>query len=432
MANNKPSFKLEKFSGLDNINSETTIPANVLKVADNIDITRNNQLKRRNGFQKTLSSCATAAWGDDGIFLFISEGNLCRLSNDFLSKITLKQDLFENQFLTGKRYQDKVYWSNNNEIGYIKNDVSYSIGLPTPQHPTISQVVGYMPSGKYLLSFTFLTKEGLESPPSNFAVIDLPDGSGLYFSNFIVPSDGRIDKVVVYLSTTNGQVLYRALILNKDVQTATYKGDAGKLNYQLRTLYLQPIPSGHIIRLFRGHLIVAQNNTIYFSNPYNLEFYNPLSNFVSLEDRITNLEPTLEGVFVTTYSASYFLAGRVPSEWQLVKLREHGGITGTMQVVSTENFGSQPLDGGQAVVWATEKGLVVGTEQGQTINLTSKFFNFPKSINGASVFVSKDENHLIFSIGASVFEKRSRILSEDNSRILLDDGCNFLLSEQVF
>lgn len=399
MASEELTAKQPVFAGINNVDIEEEIGSAYLLTADNVDITRQSRIVRRQGYTQIFSGSVAAAWGNGSHFLFISGGVLRRLNADYTTTGIVDVNPSVN-VLEAIELFGGIYWTNTSEIGVIRNNINYSISPPAPVSlPNITTSVGDLPRGNYLVAITFINTIGEEGPASRVEILpDITEGS-IVFSNFTIPLG--VEKIAIYLSKTNGEILYRALVINIDnLTTVTYSNNTSELKYPLRTQYLSLLPAGHLIEYFRGHLLVAKENILYFSESYNVSLYNPTGGFVPFQNKITNVKTVREGVFVATENEVIFLAGTNPSEWSYTRVSPFGVAIGTMLFAPGELLGESFIGNDRVVIWPTIAGLFAGTDTGSIVNLTSQIFHFPPSTYGSSLLRSKNgQNHFVIITG---------------------------------
>lgn len=401
MVINEPTAKVENFQSLNNIASADEVGINGLVVAKNIDITRANRIVRRDGYVKKIDGQIIAMSGDKNIVLFIADNSLMRLNDDLVSATVMVTGVGNSPVLSVCYAHNKLYWSNNEQIGSIRQneDISCPVGISIPTAPIILAVEGgNMPKGDYISAYTYFTDGGEEGPASSISVIRNAE-LGLKFLNLDSPINcNNITHIGIYLTQKNGEVLYRAKVIPVGSGDYSYLNNTSELNFQLRSQYLANLPAGHFLRYFRGRLLVAKDNYLFYSEAYNLELYNPLGNFVAFNFRITNVGVSRNGVFVTTLDETVFLAGHDPAKWEYIVVAKYGAIEGTMNAVDGELIGAEGVPNNTEVLcWATRNGLVIGLDDGSIINLTAKYFHFDGNAKKGTLVLRRQngQNHII-------------------------------------
>ena len=323
---------------------------------------------------------------------------LKRLVNASGTTENLKSDVAPSDILTAVTVGDKIYWSTGIETGVIDGSQSRILGFPQPPAPILSATSGSLPAGHYLAACTYM-RDGQEGPASAVRRFEfLEDGNGLVFSGFVPVSSQDIDSVAIYISRPSGDILYRGIISPISNNSVVYANDATELKYTLRTQYLVSMPAGHLFSYFRGHLLAAKDNILYYSEPHNLELYHEFKGFVPFQSKITNIGPVRNGVFVTLENQTIFLSGVSPVEWEYIEVSEYGAPQNSLLLVNGDFIGAEGISGGNVVVIPSDGGLLIGTNEGVIFNATPRQFHFSKGAWGSSVVKTDAGQHHILTI----------------------------------
>lgn len=380
---------ITEFSGLNNIDDQEEIGITNFLTAENVDVTRQKRVVRRNGYSRVFSGNISAISADKEYCLFISDGELKQLNSNYTS--TTITTVSPSKILDTFKIKDAIYWTNGIEIGYVSNYINYPIAPPTPlDFPVITETSGNLLSGYYLVAYTYLNEAGVEGAASYIKKIEI--SGGIAFSDIVLP-DG-VSQLVIYVSNLNSETLYRALITN---ESSVYLRDVVNLKHQLRTQYLSPMPAGHLMDYFRGRLLVAAGEYLYFSEAYNFGIHSPLKNFIHLNSKVTNICSVEGGVYVSTENGVGFLSGVNPMQWNYLSASLYGVANGLMTSIPGEMLGEGFANKDKVCVWPSEIGLFVGDDLGSAVNLTNRRFHFPSMKNGSSaVRIQSGQQHLIF------------------------------------
>ena len=95
-----------------------------LQVAINIDIDQSLRPSRRSGVTKIQSGAYHSLFCDEKNCFVIKEDSLYKVSADN-SLLGIRSDLTLNAKMDFAQFGEYTYYTNNYEIGYIFNDVSY-------------------------------------------------------------------------------------------------------------------------------------------------------------------------------------------------------------------------------------------------------------------------------------------------------------------
>jgi hypothetical protein len=343
-----------------------------LRNAVNVDLTGSGTLRRRAGTALALAgSDVHSFWTDDSGAYFIDGDALCTLSQSF-EKQVLRSGLMPGQRASFARYSTgDVYWSNNIVLERISNGATGAAGIPVPNPaPAVfAGTGGSLPAGLYQASFTAMSAAGEES--------------GATWPNQIeVGTEGAIDITLaassydlnLYMSAPNGDILFFVGTLSAG--TTSYSVSVvPSSGRQIPTLGLRPMPPGRIVREFNGRLLVAAGSALYYSEPYAPALYNPMRGYIPFPDRVTIVEPCEGGVYVAA-DKTYWLAGADIAQSDLVIVLPYGAVEGT--------GGSQ--ENSKNVWWFSERGVVVGDEEGSVKNIQESSVAVEKAVSGAGIF----------------------------------------------
>lgn len=145
--------------------------------------------------------------------------------------------------------------------------------------------------------------------------------------------------------------------------------------------YSEP-PIGHLIAYDHGRVWIAQGSVVWYSPPYTLNAFDLSRDFLPFESRMTMIRPVRGGVFFSDEKATYFGAGPDPRAMQIASVAAYPAIEGTDSKLDMRKFGDGSLSGVGAI-WTSTEGVVVGTPDGQIINLTNRKLSYPKALRGA-------------------------------------------------
>lgn len=192
---------LERFSGVNNVDLSTRLNALLLgkdyiyplQQANNVDIDNTFRVAIRPGFDDVLSgSDIHSLWSDNVMAFFVDGTVLYRLYSDW-TKRAMATDLQPAARMSYAMWNDKLYYTNYYQIGYIKNDLSYGLvdpvrefKLPLPAGQLIERYKArlFVARGKTLyisdpLSDYYDTRQGYKLFPEDIRLLRAVD-EGLY------------------------------------------------------------------------------------------------------------------------------------------------------------------------------------------------------------------------------------------------------------
>jgi hypothetical protein len=291
----KPITWLKGSRGLNNrihplrvtVDPETGIQD--LAIAYNIDHDATGRISRRRGWEATaITASCHSLWCDGIDCLFVTGDALCVLGSDFT--YNLIRQVTEDARMSYARVENRVYYANGSEVGFVMNGLSYSWELP----PIIPG-----------------------------------------------PSTERV--------------------------------------------FTGP-PIGSLLAYYRGRMYVVSGRVAWYSEPFGIHLFDPPRNFVAFESGVRMIRPVKEGIFIGTDTNTLFLRGTEPKEFMYEKIATYPPIEGTDVEIDASKVGDGSIRG-IAVVWTSEEGICLGTEEGKMINLTERRLVYPKSIRGAGLYL---------------------------------------------
>lgn len=137
-----------------------------------------------------------------------------------------------------------------------------------------------------------------------------------------------------------------------------------------------PVSGNHIAEFF-GRMLIAKDNVLWWSEPYNFGLYDMAGSFVQFYTKIIMFAPVDMGLFLSTEKNTYFLTGRDPKQWQVKKVAGYPAIEWTNIRVEAADIGAELS--GQYVVWASCEGAILGMPDGNIVNLNKRKVIYPES-----------------------------------------------------
>lgn len=364
-------------------------PAELVK-AENVDFDDSGYMSMRSGFEVRVAGVFSSLWSDGDFAFVVQEGVLKRVWSD-LTMTPVASGVGEDvSFL---RVADRVYWSDGESgSGVVSNSFSRSWGLPHVNPSNIVQIPGILKAGKYLVSIVYERSDGQLGGSGASHPVSLPDASGIRVSWDIENLPNGADFVVLYVSTTDGKVLYRA------TRTASIEGvtefTGGLQSLQMDTQFLSMPPYCHHMTLYKGRIYLAVGTAIYATTSLGYELCD-LRDFIVVDgSRITMLKAVDTGIFVGTDNGVSFLKGNTLSEMDVSAIRESGVIVGSDVYADGDKVtGKADLAGIHVVIFTTSTGVLVGLPDGGIVNLTYDKYRFDALSKASAVFRDSNELH---------------------------------------
>ena len=376
-------FEFREFRGLrNNVDARDFTPGD-LEVALNVDVDDGDNVDRRYGFGTVVvTGVDRSLYATGPICLGVGSNALKQILPNY-STVTLRSGLTPGRDLSYAAVADRVYWSNGVELGVMHEGANRSWGLPVPVLPVSAATGGDLPVGTYQFTVTFIRNDGQESGAARAGTIALTDTGGIALSAIPVATDATIVAKAVYVSTRNGEILYRAGLITNATTTFAIR-EEGDPAAPLQTQFLSAPPAGDFIGYFKGQMLIARSNRLYPSEAYAPELFD-LRKSIPFLDRVTMIAPVDDGVWLGLDSQVVWLSGDTPATWQYKTVADYGVIPGTMAYADGELLGDGTGAGEQCVYFTTKRGICVGRTGGKLFNLTQERFNFPAQPVGAGV-----------------------------------------------
>lgn len=356
--------------GIDNIATKTNLPLGSVADAVNVDIDRAATLGRRDGYSVVVSDAnAHDVWTSEsrGQSFIIFDGALCHITMPWsLTTLhTLQQDApFFYEDLNGD-----VVCGSRHETLVIAPDLSVRrLGLERPDTPRVSAATtGGLTAGDYSMAISYL-RGYEEGPLSRMANVTLAEGGGLTIT-VPQPTESLPTKVRVHRTNADGDKLFRAADIAVGVTSFTLGvTDIGK---QATKQFTDRMIPGDFVRYWRGMLWVVRGNFAFYSESMDYGVYSPRFNFVPMQNAIRMFEPVETGIFIGTRDGIFFLSGKTPQEFEVIRLGGTAPVKGTSRRIPvallSEEGDSREYGGEYAVVWLSQTGFVVGKSDGNIV-----------------------------------------------------------------
>jgi hypothetical protein len=388
MPNHPKTVTLSDFKGLNNVLKPERTPDSYLKEALNVDIDKTGGIHKRKGYALIMEGNVSSLWSDNQRCFAVLSEDLVEIRDDY-STVELLADvgMIKPSFAV---VGDEYYFVSNEVTGVIQRDGSVRpFGILGPAHNgQLSHIAGSLPEGTYQVALTYIDQFGRESGTGLSSEIYLPTIGGILLSD-IPNSTQLIDyKVRIYVSTQNGEILYRYTEVPAGTTQIPIISGTERGVVPLETFNVFPAPNGHIVKYAHGRLWVAVDNVVWYSDPHSLEWFNLQSNYFIFKDRIKAIMPTQGGLWIAS-DGLYYLAGKDPAGATLSLKEEVSAVEGTDVQVSGSYIFIENTPIGYKWLVTTNLGIFICFNDGITLNMTEKNFTFPPAERGTAVFVQE-------------------------------------------
>lgn len=251
--------------------------------------------------------------------------------------------------------------------------------IGTPPTPMLNAVDGSLFEGTYNLAISW-SKNGRESALSNIMTFEGEGGIHLVLP-YNYSEDA--DQAVIYMTERNGSELLKVATL--PVITATFTINSDKdLTRAAQFQNLSPMRTGKFLKLWRGRLLTADKNMLYFSQALNFHLCDERYDYIALPQRVTFVEPVESGIWVGQSNSVVFLSGSDVRDLRLVQTGAKAPVPGTALRVNSDLLGELSA-GLESVVWLAENGYCIGTPSGNLVEVHANTLKGITAKGGQSV-----------------------------------------------
>lgn len=241
--------------------------------------------------------------------------------------------------------------------------------IDTPARPQANVKSGYsLDQGDYSFAISWLAN-GLESALSEIEKIQLQKESGVQLQ-LPMCLDSSVTHVRIYMTDPGGGELRQAFEFPIDTMSVDIPA-LPELGRAATFQYLSPMKSGDFLRLWRGRLWVARSNVLYFSEAMAYHLTDERYNFIQFPQRIRFIEPVDGGIWVGQADHVVFLRGQDMRNMVIEHKASRAPVYASSNLLHSDMVKSLSPGGNWCAVWLAENGFVVGTAEGQLVELQS-------------------------------------------------------------
>lgn len=241
--------------------------------------------------------------------------------------------------------------------------------IDTPAKPQVTQVAGYsLDQGDYSFAISWLVN-GLESALSEIEKVKLLDKSGVQLQ-LPMCLDSNVTHVRIYMTDPGGGELRQAFELPIDTMSVDIPA-LPELGRVATFQYLSPMKSGNFLRLWRGRLWGVRSNTLYFSEAMAYHLTDERYNFIQFPQRIRFIEPVDGGIWVGQADHVVFLRGQDVRNMAIEQKASRAPVYASSAMMHSDMVKSLSQGGTWCAVWLAENGFVLGTSEGQLVEIQS-------------------------------------------------------------
>ena len=146
-------------------------------------------------------------------------------------------------------------------------------------------------------------------------------------------------------------------------------------------------PVGHKLAAAFGRVWIAQDNVLWFTEPYAPFFCDLARNAIPFPTRVREIVPVQDGLFVSTMRQTVFLAGGDPRQMRQIDIRPEPLIPGTAVVAAPEDIGYDQVPQGILVVATMPSGICLLGSGGFCVNLTAQRVVLPGKYSEGAAYM---------------------------------------------
>jgi hypothetical protein len=347
-------------AGINNVAKDTTVPETALRDALNVDLDNAGKPRRRVGRTKVYSGSGVHSVHESVAGLVFMEGSVL---NSLLPSNTASAigDLSSGDRVSYAELNDTTYLTNGFEVWNLSSEATLKLnGVANPDGqplPSFTAGAGALEPGLYLFAVTFVDSSGEESGASLAIDVTISQRGSITLN--AIPQNSEAAYVRIYGTETGGSVLREFAEIPMGVTSFTITRTVqGRL---LETQFMRRLPAGQIIREFKGRLLIARGDTLWYSEALRYGLCSPANGFIQFPERITVMQPVTDGIFVVA-DKTYFLSGTDPKDMRQVVVSNYRGIDGTGITVNGSIFDPEIV--GDVAYWYSRAGAMLGLAGG--------------------------------------------------------------------
>jgi hypothetical protein len=378
--------KLGPFLGINNRRERYAL--NVPKVGDfladavgaDLDVT--GRLSRADGSTLVAALTTGRSVFSDGERMLYADGTSLKRITNMATYAADTVDTVSANRIAYEAINGEIFYTDGVKLSCLQADNTVRpVGVPVPASLGAAAASGTLDPATYQVTITYFNgvEEGGAYPP---VAVDLASAGGIALTLPAAPAE--VTHVGLYISGPNGEVpMLHSVIAPTDSVTITTPATLRACH----TLHKARMPDGELLTHLDGRLLVADGAFVYYSDPYNFGLTTPTKNYVPFPAVVTVMIACENGVYVVADKA-YWLSGFDAPEMAMPMVLPYGAVAFSQTRHPTE----------KKVFWLSEKGLIVGDDQGQVVNMQEKNLLLDMTGEGASLFI-EGNNRIVATNG---------------------------------
>lgn len=324
-------MKLASFVGINNVSPAERHVDGELATANNVDIDATKALVTRRGRTLRYADCAHSLYQAPFGLLGVVENDLVRFNDAGAVAATIYFSLGPARVWFAPLPDGRVAFSNGLIHGLTDGGASTEWGVPAPTNAG-AVVVGETP---YWLTFVRVA-DGLESAPLYCGPTMI--GSTM---NGLPERDGYA--VNVYYAVDGIAGFYAGTAADPSFK---FTGDNDDLVLPCQTEHMVPPPVGRCLSAWGARMLIAVDNVLWATSPYQREQVDARRDFLQLDDAITFVHGVDAGIWIGTTRALLFLRGQTLDQVGLEVVRSGTVVLGSGALADFTLFPADARPGG--------------------------------------------------------------------------------------
>ena len=359
--------RLTPLRGLDNVSDDDSMssfgrePFVKLRDAVNVNISSSGRVQLRETGAVVTETPYKNLWNSPlhGDTFGTLNGELVKINPADWSHVQLNVQLKGDiNYLVVNNF---IVISDSSDLYKYDGANAVKLTIDTPPPPMAHAADGSLLEGSYNLAISW-SKDGRESGLSDTITVECLGGIEL-----ILPYNyqGDADQATIYMTERNGSELLKVATVPVNTPSFTIGHDKD-LTRAAQFKHLSPMRSGKFLKLWRGRLVTADKNMLYFSQALNFHLCDERYDFIALPQRVTFVEPVESGIWVGQRNTVIFLSGADVKELNLVQTGAKPPVPGTAMRVNSDLL-REFSAGLESILWLAENGYCIGTPSGNLV-----------------------------------------------------------------
>ena len=142
--------------------------------------------------------------------------------------------------------------------------------------------------------------------------------------------------------------------------------------------FTPPYPAEHVA-FWNGRIWLAMDNHIVCSEPFGWSWFDLHGSSILMDSRVRMLKPAQQGMFISSSRQVYFLSGNSPEDYNLKLVDDVPALEHSAAVGFVDGIEMGMEFPGLVVFWVSEKGPVLGSSGGFTVQLSKDRVVYPET-----------------------------------------------------